>query len=167
MRLSFFVIDSLYITYLRSFDHRVNLMEKSPLSRRRPLVGVLLEIESIKFYAPLSSPKVKHLTMKEGQDFIKIDAGRLGVINLNNMIPVKDLWIIILDPSQLLTITKEDLEYKNLLDNQLTWCNSHKELLQRKARKLYDLILSGKARTSLVQRCCDFKLLCEKCTQYK
>lgn len=53
-------------------------------------MGVLFEINSCKYFAPLSSPKAKHMLMKNQIDFYKIDRGKLGAINLNNMIPVID-----------------------------------------------------------------------------
>lgn len=37
---------------------------------------------------PFSSPKDKHLKMKNGKDFRKINHGEYGAINFNNMIPV-------------------------------------------------------------------------------
>lgn len=38
------------------------------------------------YFAPLSSPKPKHLKLKSKLDFLKIDNGKLGAIN--NMLPV-------------------------------------------------------------------------------
>lgn len=44
----------------------------------RPYIGVLLEINNkIKYFAPLSSPKIKHRNMKTQIDFIKIDGGKI------------------------------------------------------------------------------------------
>ena len=62
------------------------------LFNRSPLyfVGVLFEIGEIKYFAPLSSPKYKHLKMKNSIDFYKIDSGKLGAINFNNMIPIPE-----------------------------------------------------------------------------
>ena len=42
------------------------------------------------YFAPLSSPKVKHKNMKNVLDLIKINDGIYGVVNINNMIPVRD-----------------------------------------------------------------------------
>ena len=44
----------------------------------------------MKYFAPLSSPKQKHLKMKNDIDFYKLSNGKLGAINFNNMIPVPD-----------------------------------------------------------------------------
>ena len=45
-------------------------------------------MDGCEYFAPLSSPKVKHIHMKNNLDVIKIDGGRYGVVNFNNMIPV-------------------------------------------------------------------------------
>lgn len=152
--------------YLRKFDSRVPYVDKEGSSFKRPLVGVVLEIDGSKFYAPLSSPKLKHLTMKNSRDFIKIDRGHYGVINLNNMVPVLDQCVQQIDIANFPNSTKKDLDYVNLLSNQLTWCNSHKENIVAKATVLYDIIKNGHGNDNLRQRCCDFVLLVKKCKEY-
>ena len=52
----------------------------------RKYIGVVLEVNGLSYFAPLSSFKLKHKKMKEGVDFIKIKD--YAVININNMIPV-------------------------------------------------------------------------------
>lgn len=49
----FYHITDRYIEFLRSFDEKVALNKKET----RPYVGVVLEIEGIKYYAPFTSPK--------------------------------------------------------------------------------------------------------------
>ncbi len=51
----------------------------------------------MKYYAPLTSPKPKHLKMKNGKDFRKINGGQYGAINFNNMIPVPDSALLLID----------------------------------------------------------------------
>ena len=88
-------LDSDYCNYLRKFDDKVpyNYKEKE----LRPFVGVLFSIGKIKYFAPLSSPKPKHLKLKAKLDFLKIDNGKLGAINFNNMLPVTNNNIIKID----------------------------------------------------------------------
>ena len=166
MRLSFYICDTSYMDYLRSYDYRVPQVDKGSPARKRPLVGNVFEIEGSKFYAPLSSPKVKHLTMKNSRDFIKIDGGKLGVINLNNMVPVLDSCATEMDLVSYPIIDKSDLDYVNLLKNQLTWCNSNKEAIKAKAAVLYKLIQCKSGNDNFRIRCCDFGLLIEKSKEY-
>ncbi len=54
----------------------------------RKYIGIVLIVNGMNYFAPLSSFKTKHKKMKNGLDFIKI--GDYAVINLNNMFPVPD-----------------------------------------------------------------------------
>lgn len=167
MRLSFYICDKCYMDYLRAHDHRVPQVDKGGQTYDRPLVGIVLDIEGNKFYAPLSSPKPKHFTMKNSKDFIKIDGGKYGVINLNNMVPVQDGYAAKLDIIAYPRVNKQDLDYVNLLTNQLSWCNSNKNNILKKARELFDTIKNGKANENLRLRCCDFVMLIEKSKEYR
>ena len=50
--------------------------------------------------------------------------------------------------------------YKNLMQDQLRWCNDNRELIQRKAAKLYSIVAKKPSSArGLVRRCCDFPAL--------
>lgn len=85
MSLMFYSILPSYIEFLRAADARVPFVAGG--KERRPFIGVLIEVGTAKYYAPLSSPKPKHLLMKGAPDIVRINSGRWGVINLNNMLP--------------------------------------------------------------------------------
>jgi protein AbiQ len=153
--------------YLRQYDSRVPVIRNVFNSRLRPMIGIIFEIDGFKFYAPLSSPKQKHLKMKTNQDFIKIDHGNFGVINLNNMVPILDHYAQRIDISNYPISHKQDEAYVNLLKNQMKWCNTHKETIRLKASKLFESIKKGYANEKLKARCCDYPLLIEKSIAYK
>lgn len=153
-RLSFVLVDSKYCDYLRKADSRVPYtMDKKS---NRPFVGVLLRIHGVCYYAPLSSPKPKHKEMNNQIDLLKIDNGKYGVINFNNMIPIHNNSVKPIIPIVSPTDSQADKRYKVLLSNQLTWCNANKELIIKKAQKLYNIIAKGSGWDSLTARCCDF-----------
>ena len=155
-RLSFYIVDSAYCDYLRISDPCVPYtMDKKA---RRPFVGILIEVNGVNYYAPLSSPKPKHVAMKNQVDFIKIDQGQYGVINLNNMIPIHGNSVTVINPTIKPTDSRQDKDYKNLLANQLTWCNAHKTEILNKTLKLYSIITNGKGYPQLTARCCNFLL---------
>ena len=79
-------VDYKYCDYLRKFDSRVSY--NAGIKELRPFIRILFEVNSCEYFAPLSSPKVKHMNMKNNLDIVKIDGGRYGVVNFNNMIPV-------------------------------------------------------------------------------
>jgi len=136
-------VDPSYCEYLRKFDDRVR--DVSENKAHRPFLGIVIELENeIKYYAPLTSPKPKHLNMRDTIDFIKIKNGIWGAINLNNMIPVDDEFIRKVDLKITPDDTKEDIKYKNLLINQISWCNSNRDKIMKTAKKLYKLITEKK-----------------------
>ena len=79
-------VDYKYCDYLREYDERVPY--NRGIKDLRPFIGILFEVDGIEYFAPLSSPKEKHKKLKNTIDLVKIDNGRYGVINFNNMIPV-------------------------------------------------------------------------------
>lgn len=165
MKLKFYTVREEYTNYLRIYDSRVpyTFEEKS----KRPFVGIVFKINNINYFAPLSSPKLKHKTMKNQIDFIKINSGEYGAINLNNMIPIE------LNQCKLIDIiinnkdNKDDIMYKNLLINQIDWCNKNIEKILKATSKIYYTITLNKANKRLMDRCCNFKLLEEKCLEYQ
>lgn len=103
--------------------------------------------------------------MRTQVDFVKIRGGDYGAINLNNMIPVVSSAVSPLRSDTLPCETVKEGQYKELLLNQYRWCQSNSESIVKKAARRYDLM--EKHPTELLQnRCCDFKLLEEKCKLY-
>ena len=148
-----------YCNYLRMFDNKVPYNEG--IKELRPFIGVLIKTKSSEYFAPLSSPKTKHLNMKNNIDFFKIDNGKLGIINFNNMIPVlpEDYNIINLNDS--------NDKYNIMLKKQLNFINKNKEKILRSVEKLYNYYLDDKLNFKIKSRCCNFQLLEEKCLEYQ
>ena len=80
-----YTIDTDYIEHLRQFQLHIWANDKT--TKLRPYVGVVLELGSYKYYAPLTSPKPKHKTMADKLHFIRLEhRGQLkAVVNLNNV----------------------------------------------------------------------------------
>ena len=76
-----------YCDFLRKYDNKVSY--NAGTKDLRPFIGVLFKIDKFEYFAPLSSPKKKHKQLRNTIDLIKINKGKYGVINFNNMIPVK------------------------------------------------------------------------------
>ena len=164
LNLKLVIIDSKYCDYLRKFDNRV--MYNKNDKELRPFIGVLFKVNYYEYFAPLSSPKPKHLKMRNTIDFFKIDGGKLGAVNFNNMIPVK------VDNYKVIYFSKIDFnnlsgrKYQELLKDQLSWLNKNYMQVMNKSHKLYNLYNMKRLSKNIMDRCCDFKLLEEKCEQY-
>lgn len=148
-RLKLYKVNADFLDTLREIEPKVSLLKE-----RRPFLGILIKIGDINYLAPLTSPKPKHKTMKNLEDFIKIDSGNYGAINLNNMIPVTEFKY-----EEIKINEEKDNIYKILLQNQLTWCNKNKEIIIKKATNLRDKKLSNTLRKELNDRICDFEKL--------
>ena len=147
-----------YIEFLQNFDSRV----LSNKNQTRPYVGIVLIVNNLEFFVPLTSPKEKHKKMKNAIDFMKLDAGNLGALNFNNMIPISSTEIISLNLG-----VKTDT-YSILLQKQMDFINSNRNGIQKKADTLYKyVVISKHAKKSIVDRCVDFKLLEDKCQEYR
>ena len=158
-KVHFYEIDSKYITYLNNVDRNVSL--EHPNANSRKFLGVVCIVNNNKYYAPLSSPKPKHAQMKEGSDFYKIKGGELGIINLNNMIPVDDSLLKIVEITQM-----QDLKYQKLMMEQLRIIRNEIDKIKKKANKLNNIRYKPYTGNTLKNRCSDFLLLEKKLSEY-
>lgn len=157
MRLNLYTVDSEYFDFLRKFEPRVPFVKE-----HRPFLGIVLKVNYKNYFAPLCSPKEKHKAMHKQRDLIKIDDGKLGVINLNNMIPIPESRCIRLELKNM-----GDTKYQILLNKQLIWCNQNSEEIIATAEKLYESICYFDEENSMLKgRCCNFRLLEKKCIEY-
>lgn len=164
MNFSFYLASTDYCNFLRKSDPLVPYTMEHKATR--PFVGIVFKVNGFHYYAPLSSPKQKHLHMKNQPDFLKINHGKWGVINFNNMIPVPYDCLKKVELHITPADSQQDIAYKNLLSNQLSWCNSHKDAILKQADKLYRIITQGKSWDSLSERCCNFTLDEQQCLLY-
>lgn len=153
--MKFYHITDAYIDFLRTYDAKVSKNKQES----RPYIGVVVQIGDIKYYAPFTSPKKKHLKMKNGKDFRKIQGGQYGAINFNNMIPVPNSALLVIDINN-----EPDEKYKRLLQNQYRAIRSDIAAITGVAEKLRTLILTEDKELSefdkrIKARCCNLKLL--------
>ena len=152
-------IDRIYCNYLHYYETKIPYVDNE--KQLRPFIGIVLCVNGKNFFAPLTSPKKKHLIMKDCMDFIKIDNGRLGGINLNNMLPIPKRYLYKIEVNEI-----TDIKYKRMIYMQIDWLEKNKLRINNKARNLYYLIINKHAKDNLINRCCDFKLLEKKCDDY-
>ena len=170
--MNWFIVNKEYVNYLSQFDEKVGFVEYG--NRIKLHVGMVLEIEKFKYYVPISSAKRKHQRMSNKLDFHKLqnqESGELyAVINLNNMIPVPDKCLTMLQYNQIETFRNFNSEneknsYIYLLQKEMDIINNIEEVLKSKANRLYR-ICSDRIDERLVNRCCNFKLLEQKSVEY-
>lgn len=157
-KLKLYFIQSEYIDYLRKYDNRV-AYNKVP---NRPYIGVVYTYNGFNYFAPLSSPKKKHIVMNANMiDIFKIKDGELGIVNINNMIPC----VMEVLTEAIPNIT--DKRYKALLENQLSYINSKRDILLKKVKNFQSRYRKGFLQDNIMKRCCNFELLEEKALEYE
>lgn len=150
-----YTIDTAYIAYLRTIDKRVPIQHKNLVNR--PYAGIIVMENQQKYFIPLSSPKPKHIHMKNQLDFIKIADGKLGVLNLNNMIPVPDTVYKEINVLALLkSKSSTDNQYGGLLDLQEKWLTKNKDFIYTKAKALYKKYKEERLPYSIYKRCLSY-----------
>lgn len=155
-KIRIYEIQDAYINYLGTYQKHLYNHSKE---RSRKYIGIVLDINGTKYFAPLSSFKEKHKKMRESIDFIKLKD--YAVINLNNMIPVPDDQIIDIN------INKEkDPSYKFLLQSESREINRQKNQIRKNANIVYRHKILNKNSTALAKRTNDFELLEKLCKEY-
>lgn len=159
--MKFYTVTNQYILYLKQFDLKV----PDNYNAKRPYVGVILYINAHTYLAPLTSYKPKQDLLKASNPTIfKIHEKNnvlnpLGMIHLNNMIPVIESEI------QPIDFALQPVEYRQLLSKQLEFIKTNQDVLKKKAKHLYDLVTVNKT-PYFCRLSCDFLYLESVCSQF-
>lgn len=159
LRLNLYTVNLKYIRNLAHVDDNVFSVSPQIGKSERPFLGVVVICGTKQYCVPFSSPKNKHLKMKNDVDFSKIydeDGKLLGVLNFNNMIPVRADIITKIDLKVYPHDDPQTKRYKVLAAKQINFCRKNQDCIVRKANKLYKLITEGRANSYLTKRCCKF-----------
>ena len=183
--LKFININQDYLNCLHSFCSEVYY--KPTGYETKPYIGILVQENDVEYVIPLSSAKEMHKTWKnvDSDRFLifenceKAEKGSkdiyvknadggfkhiLSVMDLKKMIPIKTgLYTEVqLNPSK--NDSNAEKKYKVLLNIEYLFCLKIKDAIIQKASKLYEKQIST---GRVIPFCCDFKLLEEKCREYK
>ena len=154
MGLRFYDVDNEYTDYLRVFEPKIPHITYS--SHDKFICGIVLEVNSFKYYAPISSFKQRQFT-----NLPIIHNNRIiGTVRFSYMFPCPDFVLTEKDFS-----IEPDFNYRNLLQDEWNYCNGIEHELKAKARYIYKRYLSGQD-TVLLKHCCDFPLLEGKMKEY-
>lgn len=163
--MNFYNIKTEYLDFLRLVDEKVPWQHTNKVSR--PYIGVIIETSDKRYFAPLSSPKNKFIKMRAQIDFIKLDYGKLGAINLNNMIPVPENVCTSIDFTKMISSNDpNEKKYGFLLWSQWEWINKNKEWIVSKAEALYTKYSQNKLQSHIKNRCVNFPLLEKRLEQF-
>lgn len=169
-KLDLYYIDLKYIRDLSHTDDNVMSISPQRGKQNRPFVGVVVLMNGRKYCIPLTSPKDKFKNKKSQVDFIKVfDEERrdengqfklIGVLNINNMIPVDDRYIKKVNLAVLSNDKPDIAAKKRLMQKQIKWCRSHIDTIENRANKVYDMVVNHPDKNhNLVKRSSKFDKL--------
>lgn len=169
-RLHLYTIDMKYVRNLSNANR--NVMSTAPQAGKsnRPFVGILILLNNKQYCIPLTSPKGKFEGKKNSVDFMKIlhptvknEDGAykvIGALNINNMLPVSRDVLTKVDLQINSKDSPQNKQYKELMKDQLTWCQNNQDIILKRANRLYDIVTKyPEENRNLTRRCCNFKKL--------
>ena len=132
-------------------------MSYSDKYKQKFLCGIVLQVNDVDYYVPLTSYKQK----KPDNFLIIADNGQVvSSLRFNYMFPI---------PKELVSVrvieAEPDRAYRALLAQELRCCIKNQNEIQRLAERTYKRVLLGKDK-GLVVNSCDFLLLEQKCAEY-
>lgn len=162
-----------YINYLRKFDDKVYDNKEDKRKVTRKYLGIVLDINQLKYYIPMSSPKKSDYKNKEIRKsvipIIRIVSNEeinnipvlKGTLRISNMIPVPDSELVLYEPQK-----EKNKNYKILVEKELEFINKNQDMIIKYANILYRQKINN-YDVSYIKNVVDFKLLEEKCIEYK
>lgn len=163
--MDWYVVDKEYVKYLKKYDLKIGNVDYE--GKHKLYIGIIIEVNSMKYYLPISSFKTKHKSMFNKIDFHKIENKETGqayaVANINNMIPVPDKYITKFKYNEIEKYRKfnnkrEKMSYIHLLQKEMLIINEIHQTLVDKAQKVYNKCREN-PESNLAKRCCKFTLL--------
>ena len=147
MNIKFYDIDENFIDFLQSIDHQVPDVKYS--NRNKFFCGIVLEIDGIKYIAPVSSfkePQSTNLIIYNKKN------EKLSSIRFCFMIPVLDSVIHVKNFK-----SPENLDRAELLSKELTFCKQNIDKIYKKAKYVYSIGINSNHKLNYT--CCNFKKL--------
>lgn len=179
VKMKLFEVTDAYINYMKQWFYKTMMDNKENFRRHsRKYLGIVLEINGYKYFAPLSSPKPSDYLedgsirksssiilrmVKDYNTFPQL----LGTIKLNNMLPVPESEIHLYDLEN-----EVDIKYKNLVIDELEWVQHNTSKILEGAKRIYnskinDATSRNEKNAKFLDSIMPFKDAEEKCNLFK
>ena len=161
-----------YIKYLRTFDKRVYDNKEEIRKNTRKYLGIVLKINDLNYYIPMSSPKKSdyrdNKILKSIIPIIRIISEEevhgipvlKGTLRLSNMIPVPESELILYEPK-----LEKNKNYKILIEKELEFIGKNEDMIKKFAKIIYNQ-KTNSYKVSYINNVIDFKMLEQKCLEY-
>ena len=176
MKLKIYSVSDEYVNYLRQFDNKIYDNKEDIRTHTRKYVGVVININNINYYIPMSSPKktdyfdkectkirpsmntIVRMTAKNKNGILELR----GTLRINNMIPVPNTEIVLYDVDG-----EQDIKYKDIIKDEIAFLrnsNNEKNIITR--AKLVHKQKLNNLDIKYLESCVNYRLLEEKCIKY-
>ncbi len=133
-KFSLYTVRKKYIRNLQNIDKRVPSVSPQTGKSTRIFLGIIVMINGQKYCIPFSSnDKRKYLTIAPNITLKKISQNNklIAVLNINNMIPVLDKYLVPVDIKIKESDSENTIHRKNFYQYELDWCNQHKNEIEK------------------------------------
>lgn len=146
--LRFYDIDVEYVKYLQSIDSQIPNIHYS--TNNKFVCGVVLNIDGVKYYAPIS-----HTTKKYQTSLLIYDKGKpISSIRFSFMLPAYEK---VLKVKNFKEIANVDQHYADIISSEYNYCRNNIDAIYKKANAVYKIGCNKNHRLNYT--CCDFKKL--------
>lgn len=161
--MDFYRIDEQYNKFLQKYEKEKRGVTKVPnvrySDRNKFTFGIVLQVHDMDYYVSVSSFSKK----QEANILIRIPGDEKevkGSLRFNYMIPAPP------ECTERIVIKEiEDEKYRALLDKEYQFCIENAERIQKKAKKIYEMVTNNQKQI-LTDNSCAFHILEEACRAY-
>lgn len=162
-KMDFYRLDEQYTEFLQEYEKAQRGFTRVPnvrySDRNKFAFGSVLEINGMKYYVSVSSFSVS----QEANILIRVPGDRQevkGSLRFNFMIPVPDACL-----TRIVIKDVADEKYRLLLNKEYRFCMDNADRIQKKAEKIYDMVVNNRKQI-LTDNSCNFKILEKACQEY-
>lgn len=163
INMEFYRIDEEYNQFLQRYEKEKRGVSKVPniryKDRNKFAFGAVMEVNGINYYVSVSSFSKK----QEANILIRVPGDEeevKGSLRFNYMVPVPDECI-----EKLIIKDVKDEKYRMLLNKEYRFCVNNAERIQKKANKIYEMVITNRKQI-LTDNSCDFRILEEGYREY-
>lgn len=161
--MEFYRINEEYNQFLQRYEKEKRGVSKVPniryKDRNKFAFGAVMEVNGINYYVSVSSFSKK----QEANILIRVPGDEKevkGSLRFNYMVPVPDECI-----EKLIIKDVKDEKYRMLLNKEYRFCVNNAERIQKKANKIYEMVITNRKQI-LTDNSCDFRILEEGYREY-
>ena len=161
--MDFYRINEEYNKFLQRYEKEKRGVTKVPniryTDRNKFAFGAVMQVNGMNYYESVSSFDKK----QEANILIRVPGDKKevkGSLRFNYMVPVPDECL-----EKLVIKDVADEKYRLLLNKEFQFCMNNAERIQKKANKIYEMVITNRKQI-LTDNSCAFHILEDGCREY-